>query len=316
MSLVAVTSASPGSGKTTVAVLLAYGLLAQGQRVLPLRAKDPAEEAGRAAADAAVLASIEGVRAPTAGPVDPAEAARRAREAGKDGVTVVEAPAAAAGVASKGGWRFVLAVPGLSDASLEASRALARDLGVPPPAKAVAIRVPSHRLPEAPAVLAGFDLDCLGVLPEDGLLAAPRVGELARALQATYLYEDGDPDAVAEHLMIGSVGADPGQPYFGRHERKAAITRFDKTDVQLAALASPPLACLILTGGQEPSPYLLDRVQSEEVPILLTRHETVAAMQVLGEIYGATRLGGPEKLERLRQLSKGLDSEKLSALLT
>jgi hypothetical protein len=170
-------------------------------------------------------------------------------------------------------------------------------------------------LAEAPSALTDRGLDCLGVLAEDAMLAGPRVSEMARALDATYLYEDGDSDEVAEHLMIGPISSDPGQPYFGRHERKAVITRFDKTDVQLAALESPGLTCLILSGGQQPSPYILDRVQSEESPILLTRHGTVAAMRTLEDLYGATRLGGREKLERLRTLSKGLSGDKLSALL-
>ena len=314
MSLLAVTSASPGAGKTTVAALLAYRLLAEGRQVLLLRVKGPAEDPEPASADASLLASVQGNPAVGA-PVAAAEAARRAGEAGKDIVTIVETPADAAGdIVTKARGRLVVVVPGLSDGALNAAQALARELGAGTGTAAVAVAVPHDRLAEAPSLLASRSLGCLGALAEDALLAGPRVSEVARALEATFLSEDGDLDEVAEHLMIGPISSDAGEPYFGRHQWKAAITRFDKTDVQLAALASPPLACLVLTGGQQPSPYLLDRVQSEEVPVLLTRHETVEAMRVLEGLYGATRLGGPRKLERLRELSREMDWGKLSAL--
>jgi hypothetical protein len=115
--------------------------------------------------------------------------------------------------------------------------------------------------------------------------------------------------------MIGSVASDPGAPYFSMHERKAVLTRFGKTDVQLAAL-STPLVCLLLTGGQQPSPYLFDRAQSLGVPVLLTARSTVDAMEALGEAYAGARFGGERKLEQVRDLlAEHLDTAVLEDLL-
>ena len=153
------------------------------------------------------------------------------------------------------------------------------------------------------------------VLPEDRTLAALRLGELARALEASFLCDGADEDEVIERIMIGSVASDPGTPYFSMHECKAVLTRFDKTDVQLAALTTP-LVCLLLTGGQQPSPYLFDRAQSLGVPVLLTARNTVGAMEALGEAYAGARFGGERKVERLRGLlAEHLDSTVLEKLL-
>ena len=117
--------------------------------------------------------------------------------------------------------------------------------------------------------------------------------------------------------MIASVASDPGAPYFLMHERKAVLTRFDKTDLQLAALSTPLISCLLLTGGQRPGPYLFDRAQSLGVPVLLTARNTVDAMAALGDAYGGARFGGARKLERLRVLpTEHLDTAALETFLS
>jgi len=168
---------------------------------------------------------------------------------------------------------------------------------------------------DSPQAKEGKGVRPLVVLPEDRILAAPRLGELTRALEASSLCDDADENEVIERIMIGSVSHDPGGPYFSMHEHKAVLTRFEKTDVQLAALDTP-LACLLLTGGGRPSPYLFDRAQSIGVSVLLTARDTVGAMEALGEAYAGARFGGEAKLARLRELlAEHLDAAALEALL-
>ncbi|MCI0890639.1 MAG: hypothetical protein J4O04_07510, partial [Chloroflexi bacterium] len=155
--------------------------------------------------------------------------------------------------------------------------------------------------------------NCLAVIPEDRLLAGPSPRELAAVLHASSLVEGENSDEAVEFVMIGPVSADPGQPYFLQHGAKAVVNRFDKMDLHLAALATEP-DCLILTGGQQPSPYLLDRVEGSDpsVTVLLAPDNTVRTIQIVDELYGETRFAGRRKLRRAIDLFERLDLTKLS----
>ena len=230
------------------------------------------------------------------------------KQAAVEGVAVVEAEPDEAREAASAWGAGVVVVQ-------RAGATEAASLGIAAGKTAVAVTAVAD-LSKVRAALEAKGLRPLLVLPEDRTLAAPRLGELARALEASFLCDGADEDEVVERIMIGSVASDPGAPYFSMHERKAVLTRFDKTDLQLAAL-STPLVCLLLTGGQRPGPYLFDRAQSLGVPVLLTARNTVDAMGALGEAYGGARFGGARKLERLRVLlTEHLDTAALETLLS
>ena len=95
-----------------------------------------------------------------------------------------------------------------------------------------------------------------------------------------------------------------------RREVSARATRFgikptvfDKTDVQLAALQTD-IECLVITGGGEPSPYLLDRVRStrDEIAVLLAPDSTVETMRAIEGLYFTSRFEGNGKLARAVEL--------------
>ena len=309
MNTLIVTSAQPGDGKSTIAAALALHLLAGGRRVHVLRVRG--SDAASAERDATLLAALPGPS--TAGSPGRAlslpEAGEAVKEAAGDGVAVVEAePAEAREAASAWGAGAVVVQ--------RAGATYTTTLDIAAEKTAVAVTaVAAADLSKVRAAVVTQGLPPLLVLPEDRTLAAPRLGELTRVLEASFLCDGANEDEVIERIMIGSVGHDPGTPYFSMHERKAVLTRFDKTDVQLAALGTP-LVCLLLTGGQRPSPYLFDRAQSLGVPVLLTARNTVDAMEALGEAYAGARFGGARKLERLRDLlTQHLDTAALEALL-
>jgi BioD-like phosphotransacetylase family protein len=126
---------------------------------------------------------------------------------------------------------------------------------------------------------------------------------MAEVLHASRLVELGEEEEAVEFVMLGPISADPGQPYFLQHGHKAVVNRFDKMDLHLAALATEP-DCLILTGGQSPSPYLLDRVEGSdlEITVLLSPEGTVRTVELLDELYGRTRFAGRRKLDRAVEL--------------
>jgi BioD-like phosphotransacetylase family protein len=138
----------------------------------------------------------------------------------------------------------------------------------------------------------------LAVLPEDRTLAAPSVIDIASALKGKWLVE-GESHGAIGRVMIGTVASDAASPYFEARDRKCVVTRYDKTDIQLAALLTD-MELLVLTGGGQPSPYLLDRVAGtrDDVAVLLAEAGTVDVMRSIEDLFGHSRFEGQGKLDR------------------
>jgi hypothetical protein len=301
VSVLLVTSLAPRVGRSALAVAIARRLVGDKRKAQLLRLRDGSDDDATATADAQMFASLPELRwQERTASLDEAEALVR-KSSRKKATLIVEAPAGPGGEEAlrRLGARAVLVSRGDPADGLEPLAAAARSLGE------LLVGVVATAAPGRPEAAAGLliekGLPCLGALPEDRTLASPRLGEVAQALEAEYLVEPEDSERIIEYFMIGSIAHDPGQAYFARREDKAVLTRFEKTDLQLAAL-NTPLACLILTGGQQPSPYLFDRARSGEVAVLLTARDTVGAMHAVGELYGATPFGGPRKVQRMGEL--------------
>ena len=280
MSVIVVAGAESGAGATTVAVGLAHRLAYAGHPVRLARLDGDS----RAAGDAHALGLLEFAQSSGA-PIAEAEVANSA------GVTVLEAPAG-------------------SDAAARASRlgallvVVARDGGEAP---AGAIHLVNH------ALTAGALR-----LPEDRLLAAPTVGALIEASRAQVLArsELGERDII-EHIVISPIASDPNDAHFARYARKAVVTRSEKVDSALAALRSDT-RCLILSGGSEPSPYVVDRVASDRnVTLLLAPEGTIETVRDIEGTFGQSAFSGEEKVERAGALmSAALDDATLARLLS
>ena len=79
------------------------------------------------------------------------------------------------------------------------------------------------------------------------------------------------------------------------------ITGGDRTDIQLAALETST-RCLILTGNVYPSPAVLNRAEELCVPVLLTKLDTLATVEIVENYFGKSRFQQPRKMERFSQL--------------
>lgn len=302
MPFILIASRQPLAGKTAVAVGLAQRLHQDGRRVslFRLEGDDPG-----ATADARLFASLP-VGAPgTSQPVARKAAADLLR--GQE-FALGEAPAGDPAPALRTlTARLVLVAPywELADEQLPPfCRSLGDSfLGL------VATAVPARRLQAARQAVSDAGLSVLALLPEDRTLASPSVAEVAAALDAHPLFLNRQTEEVLDRILISSISADPGQGYFARHRPKAVIVRSDKPDLHLAAL-NAGVPCLILTGGLQPLSYVLERAKDEEVPILITKQDTIAAVQVLQGLYGRTRFTGQAKIERIGQLmAEHLDLE-------
>jgi BioD-like phosphotransacetylase family protein len=174
---------------------------------------------------------------------------------------------------------------------------------------------PASRPSAVSQQLAGQSIHLLAALPEDRLLAAPTIADMAAALDAQALFLDGRAETIVERMTIASIASDPGQGYFVRLGPQAVIVRCDKPDLHLAALHASTL-CLILTGGRMPLAYVTERAESEGVPILITAKDTPAAVRALEPLYASGRFDGRSKAERIAQLmAERVDNDALRKAL-
>lgn len=281
MSRIVVAGAQPGAGATTVAAGLGYRLALSGRAVRLVRLAGDA----RAEADARTYATFE--IADAAG-VPVAEADIPTDDTT---VTLIEPPAGAdaGAIATRLGAKLVLVS---EDASFVSDGALV---------------IANHQRYAGPAAIV-----------EDRLLAAPTVGTLIEASGAQVLArsEAGD-DEICQHLVVGAISHDAADTYFNRFPRRAVVSRVERVDLALAAMLTRS-ECLILTGGHEPSPYLLDRAAStRETTLLLAPEGTVETVRDIEGSFGKSAFSHEAKLERISALlADALDASTLASLVS
>ena len=97
------------------------------------------------------------------------------------------------------------------------------------------------------------------------------------------------------------MSADSALSHFRRKANKAVITGGDRTDIQLAALETST-RCLILTCNLYPAPHVLNRADELCVPVLLTKMDTLGAIEVIEGYFDRSRFQQPQKVERFSAL--------------
>lgn len=274
MSVLIVASSEPRAGRSLVAAAIAYRLGRAGKPVMLARLAGD----GSAAVDAATFAALDSIVTPGK-PLSVDEV-----KALTGDVVLESAPGPAQALAETLGAR-VVAVGNVA--------ATAGDVPASAFAGSIVTRVAAAHVA---AVAAGTGV--LAVLPEDRVLAAPSIDDIAAAVEGRWI-AGARGHATVDRVMVGTIASDAASPYFGTRERTCVITRYDKTDVQLAALQGD-LECLVITGGGEPSPYLVDRVRGtrEEIAVLVAPRSTVDTMRAVEALYGLSRFDGQGKLER------------------
>ena len=299
MSSFLIVAPEPLSGKTTVAVALGQRFKDAGRTVALARLAGD----GHADPDAGLYAGLAFNDRRRPGPVEP-------QDAGTDAdVTLIEAPAGdARGLAESLSARALVvaayAHPLPADLPSFCGALADSCAGI------VITRVPRRRLEATRAAAQDLGARLVALIPEDRTLAAPSLGAIAEALQAEATFPDSTREDVIDRPIISSISTDPAQGYFARHAPNAVIVRGDKPDQQLGAL-NAGVPCLIVTGGLPVVSYVKDRADEEEIPILGTPYDTVAAVQRLEALYAATPFSGRAKVERAAQLAGELDISSL-----
>jgi len=180
-------------------------------------------------------------------------------------------------------------------------------------------RVPEHAMEFVKNVAVPFlereGVPILGVLPNDRELAALSVGEIIKVLDAEVLTSCTNEDSLVEALMVGAMTEDSAIRRFRKQQNKAVITGGDRTDIQLAAMETST-TCLILTGNLHPNNLIIKQAENMCVPILLVPDNTMETIEALDRIFGKTRLGQKEKLDKfLAYVKENIDLERLDKAL-
>ena len=193
------------------------------------------------------------------------------------------------------------------------SKKLPRLLGV------VVNRVPRRKVESVRTEMTPFfakeDIKVLGVLPEEPLLLGISLAELAEKLEATVLCCPEALGELVEKVMLGALSVDSGLDYFSRKANKVVITRSERPDIQLAALATSTKG-IILSGDTSPIPQVLHWAEDKGVPILITKQDTFSIVAKVEEAFLQARFHHQKKLNKLTEiLDQHFDFERLSEQL-
>lgn len=158
-------------------------------------------------------------------------------------------------------------------------------------------------------------LPVLAVMPQERVLLAVSVQELAAHLDGQVVCCPGATGVLVEYLMVGAMTASSAITYFRKRPNKAVITGGDRHDVQLAALETST-RCLILTGGQPPSDGVINRAKEVNVPIVVVEDDTLATVLAAERILGKTSLHEPRKSARFGNiLQERFDFERFYGMM-
>lgn len=169
-------------------------------------------------------------------------------------------------------------------------------------------KVPASQLKrvhdEASAQFGAVGINVLGVLPEDRVLFAITVGELADNIQGKLLNKAEKAAELVENFMLGAMVVDSGLDYFGRKNNKAAVVRQDRPDMQLAALETST-RCLVLSDSKEEPIYsVLQKAENRGIPIIATGSTTSDIVASIEEALSRARLNQEKKLTKLAEIIK------------
>jgi len=141
----------------------------------------------------------------------------------------------------------------------------------------------------------------LGALPEDRVLLAVSIGELAEHLGGSIINSPERSDNLIEAVMVGAMSPDPAVSYLSLRQNKAVVTRGDRPDIQMGALRTST-SCLVLTNSINPLPNILSLAKTVKVPLVVVKDDTLRTIEALEGVFDKAKFSHEKKVERLEQL--------------
>ena len=145
----------------------------------------------------------------------------------------------------------------------------------------------------------------LATAPQDSLLNAIRIGDLANRLGGKIISVPEKSDVVAEDFLIGTMQVENFMTHFRKKPNSAVIVGGDRSDLQLVALEGK-CPCLILTGNLYPNDIILTRSEDLEVPIIVVRDDTYSVAKKMEKILESIKLRDQVKINHGAKLINSL----------
>jgi BioD-like phosphotransacetylase family protein len=166
-------------------------------------------------------------------------------------------------------------------------------------------RVPEDRLEKVRNEIKPFierrGIPILACLPQEKALLTVTVAEISEQLKGQILCSHQAVGDLVENLMVGAMDASMALTYFHQVANKAVITSGDRTDLQLNALETST-RCLILTDNYRPQPLILERAAELNVPVILTRHDTLTTVEIVERFFDRSRFHREDKVKQFDAL--------------
>ena len=141
----------------------------------------------------------------------------------------------------------------------------------------------------------------IGNIPPMEKLKRFNVGEVKDALEAEVVVAEDQMGREVRRVMVGAMMPETALSIMRRYADKAIITGGDRVDIQMAAL-STDTSCLILTGGLYPASQVLSRAYEVNVPILVTRHDTLEATERIEHLTARLDPADKEEMALIKRM--------------
>ena len=161
------------------------------------------------------------------------------------------------------------------------------------------------------------------VLPEEPLLDAPAVGDLAQAVEGAVI--SGDQELLKREVLGVLVAGMTAEHVLERlTDGVAVITPGDRSDVVLAVVSAhaaegfPSLSCIILNGGLELHPSIAKLVSGlgQRLPIIATTHGTFETASRVAATRGRITASSERKIDTaIEMMDTHVDTADLLAQL-
>ena len=161
-------------------------------------------------------------------------------------------------------------------------------------------RVPPEELPEIQTHLVpslrAKGIPIFAALPEDPVLSFRSLREVGEVLEGQWLWGEDLGKPVGE-LTVGATDLSEGLLLFKRAYNKIILLGPSANHAE--AVSPRPVVGIVLTGGRSPAPPLLHAAKQADLPLLLVKQDTFAALERLEQTTSRLSPGDEVKVRHI-----------------